>query len=44
MIVVSDTSPLNHLVLIDLQQILPELFEWILIPAAVRDEPQSAGA
>ena len=44
MIVVSDTSPLNYLVLIDLQHILPELFERILIPAAVRDEFQSAGA
>ena len=43
MIVVSDTSPLNYLVLIDLQHILPELFERILIPAAVRDELQSAG-
>ena len=32
MIVVSDTSPLNYLVLIDLQHILPELFERILIP------------
>ena len=44
MIVVSDTSPLNYLVLIDLQHILPELFEQILIPSAVRDELQSAGA
>ena len=44
MIVVSDTSPLNYLVLIDLQHILPELFERILIPSAVRDELQSAGA
>ena len=44
MSVVSDTSPLNYLVLIDLQHILPELFEQILIPSAVRDELQSAGA
>jgi hypothetical protein len=29
MIVVSDTSPLNYLVLIDLQHVLPELFERI---------------
>ena len=43
MIVVSDTSPLNYLVLIDLQHILPDLFERILIPAAVRDQLQSAG-
>ena len=44
MIVVSDTSPLNYLVLIDLQHILPELFERILIPEAVRQELQSAAA
>ncbi len=44
MIVVSDTSPLNYLVLIDLQHILPELFDRILIPAAVREELQSARA
>ena len=44
MIVVSDTSRLNYVVLIDLQHILPELFERILIPAAVRKELQSAGA
>src|SRR5438270_3804523 len=44
MIVVCDTSPLNYLVLIDLQHVLPELFERILIPSAVRDELQSAGA
>ena len=44
MSVVSDTSPLNYIVLIDLQHILPALFERILIPVAVRDELQSAGA
>jgi len=44
MIVVSDTSPLNYLVLVDLQHILPELFERILIPEAVREELQSARA
>ena len=42
MIVVSDTSPLNYLVLIEFQHILPELFERILIPEAVRQELQSA--
>ncbi|HWW88102.1 MAG TPA: DUF3368 domain-containing protein [Vicinamibacterales bacterium] len=41
MIVVSDTSPLNYLVLIDFQQILPQLFERILIPQAVRQELES---
>lgn len=44
MIVVCDTSPLHYLVLVDLQHILPELFERILIPEAVREELQSAGA
>jgi len=44
MIVVSDTSPLNYLVLIEFQHILPELFERILIPQAVRQELQSAAA
>jgi predicted nucleic acid-binding protein len=44
MIVVSNTSPLNYLVLIELQHILPTLFERILIPEAVRRELQSAAA
>ena len=44
MIVVSDTSPLNYLVLIESQHILPKLFQRILIPEAVRQELESAGA
>ena len=44
MIVVSDTSLLNYLVLIESQHILPKLFERILIPAAVRQELGSVGA
>lgn len=44
MIVVSDTSPLNYLVLIESQHILPKLFKRILIPEAVRQELESAGA
>ena len=44
MIVVSDTSPLNYLVLIELQNILPALFDRILIPEAVRRELQSPAA
>src|SRR5207344_238863 len=44
MTVVSDTSPLNYLVLIDLQHILPQLFERILIPQAVQEELSSARA
>ena len=41
MIVVSDTSPLNYLVLIELQDILPKLFGRILIPGAVNQELRS---
>jgi predicted nucleic acid-binding protein len=38
MIVVSDTSPINYLVLIELQDLLPKLFDRILIPEAVHRE------
>lgn len=38
MIVVSDTSPLNYLVLINAVDLLPQLFGTISIPSAVRDE------
>ena len=38
MIVVSDTSPLNYLVLIGSEHILPALFGKILIPPAVHSE------
>lgn len=31
MIVVSDTSPLNYLILIELHDLLPKLFDRILI-------------
>jgi len=44
MIVVSDTSPLNYLILIELHDILPKLFDRILIPAAVHHELKSADA
>lgn len=37
-VVVSDTGPINYLVLIGLVPILEKLFGEILIPAAVRDE------
>lgn len=43
MIVVSDTSPINYLVLIGLQDLLPDLFDRILIPEAVRRELQAEG-
>ena len=44
MTVVSDTSPINYLVLIELQDLLPALFEQVLIPGAVRRELHSAEA
>jgi predicted nucleic acid-binding protein len=42
MVVIADSSPLNYLVLIDVIQILPELFGQVFIPAAVSRELQSA--
>ena len=44
MIVVADTSPLNYLVQIDCQDLLPRLFGRILVPAAVMQELIHAGA
>ncbi len=38
MIVVSDTSPINYLILIDHIQILPRLFDQVVIPQAVFEE------
>ncbi|MDJ0903190.1 MAG: DUF3368 domain-containing protein [Xenococcus sp. MO_188.B8] len=38
MIVVSDTSPINYLLLIDQIDLLPYLFEKIIVPEVVRDE------
>jgi len=43
MIVVSDTSPINYLVLIGCQDLLPTLFDRILIPEAVLRELQAGG-
>jgi predicted nucleic acid-binding protein len=40
MIIVSDTSPLNYLILIDYEDVLPILFGQIIIPAAVLNELQ----
>jgi predicted nucleic acid-binding protein len=34
-IVVSDTSPLNYLVLIDAVDVLPVIFEWVYVPPSV---------
>lgn len=44
MIVVSDTSPINYLLLIDQIDLLPHLFQQIIIPDLVRDEMIDPGA
>lgn len=44
MIVVSDTTPLNYLILIDQAHILHELYGAILIPQSVFDEMRRAEA
>ena len=38
MIVVSDTSPLNYLILIETAEVLPVIFECVYIPTAVASE------
>ena len=40
MLVVSDTSPLNYLILIKCQEVLPAIFGKILIPSQVIEELQ----
>jgi predicted nucleic acid-binding protein len=44
MIVISDTSPLNYLILIGEEELLPKLFGRVIIPNAVFDELQAADA
>lgn len=44
MIVVSDTSPILYLLLIDQLELLPFLYRRILIPEIVRDEMLATGA
>lgn len=44
MTVVSNTSPLNYLVLTELQQLLPALFNRVLVPEAVLRELRSPAA
>jgi predicted nucleic acid-binding protein len=44
LLVVADTSPLRYLVQIDQIQLLPRLFEKILIPSVVSDELQHPSA
>lgn len=36
--IVSDTTPLNYLVLIDAVEVLPRLYQRVFVPPAVRDE------
>jgi predicted nucleic acid-binding protein len=43
-IVVADTGPLHYLVLIDAVQILPRLFDRVVVPDAVYGELLAAGA
>src|SRR5262249_11124841 len=43
-LVVADTSPLNYLILIDQIEILPALFEKVLVPEVVRNELQHSDA
>jgi predicted nucleic acid-binding protein len=44
MIVVSNTSPINYLILIELEHLLPRLFGTVIVPTAVRQELQVARA
>jgi predicted nucleic acid-binding protein len=44
MLVVSNTSPISYLVVIEQIELLPRLFEYILIPETVRDELASSKA
>jgi predicted nucleic acid-binding protein len=44
MIVVSNTSPINYLILINYINLLPELFQQIIIPQAVYSELSDASA
>ena len=43
MIVVSDTSPINYLILTDYVGVLPELYGQIVLPGKVFEELSSAG-
>lgn len=44
MIVVADTSPLNYLIQIACESLLPALYKRVLIPAAVLAELDDVGA
>ena len=44
MIVVADTSPINYLVQVHLDSLLPQLYQRLLIPSAVLTELQHQGS
>jgi predicted nucleic acid-binding protein len=44
MIVVSDTSPIHYLLLINQVELLPKFYGRVIIPGVVRDEMLAAGA
>lgn len=44
MIVLTDTSPLNYLILIGAEDVLPKLFGRVIVPAAVAGELRHPGA
>jgi predicted nucleic acid-binding protein len=43
-IIVADSAPLHYLLLLDLQDLLPQLYGDVLVPTAVVSELSSAGA
>jgi predicted nucleic acid-binding protein len=43
-VVVTDTSPINYLVLTNEIELLPRLFERVILPSVVEDELSSMGA
>ncbi|MEM9478286.1 MAG: hypothetical protein AAGA58_01350 [Verrucomicrobiota bacterium] len=43
-VIVSDTTPLNHLILMDSVELLPRIFEEVVIPDLVQNELMAAGA
>lgn len=44
MIVVSDTSPLNYLILVDAPHVLPIMYGRVIVPGAVAEELVAVGA
>jgi predicted nucleic acid-binding protein len=42
--IIADTSPLNYLILIDAVEILPKMFQEVIIPLAVEQELLAPGA